>query len=951
MATVGRASVTITADLSKFANNLDKQLNKILNGLKFDSRGLGNQIKRGFDEGVAGAKRSMSDLNDTAKREFSDTSDTINKELGDIDDRGAFDRLRRRSDDASRSISSRFVSALSAGARAFGGFASAALKTVSTFGALTAGLATVLGGVAALSAGFTALSAATASVLNTFPAFITGLGTLGALFATVKVATLGMGDAFEAAASGDAAKLQEAMEKLSPAAQEVVQAFADFQPKLQQIRESVQEGFFEGMADDLQLLADRLAGPVQEGMTETATALGHLVSNLLEVGRQGPTVKFLENSFKLATTAVQQLAEPLKNVLEGLVAVGNAGLPAFSGFITGLASATDAFGDFLKRVAEVGFTDALGELFDPGAIASKIGEFFTGILQTIAEQIPVLATAIIEGREAFFNAVLQVFSALVEVLPTIVPQVLEALFALITTVASTLAEAAPLIVESAISFISGLVEGIQSALPGVIESAATIIQTLLGALVEALPLLIEGAASLVTGIADGLASNASMILNGIEAVIESVLTALVDALPSLVESGTELLVSIAEGLAEALPKLATFITTDLIPSLLDAFLEAAPKMLQAGADVITALAEGLADSLPELAETISSEVIPNAVTAFTEALPDIIEAGINLMNALIQGVTTAIPLIIEAFLKIWPQILAAVIQALPLLLEAGIQILVALIDGLAEALPDIIIFLTEDLIPLLIDTIITLLPEIIDAGIKILLALIDGLLQTQGALTNAFITKIIPALLRAAITAVPLLLAAGIKMIVGLINGITQKARQLFSYFAGIGKKIVNAIPNLGDLLKGVAGDIIGGFVDSIRGAFNDVKSAFSDLTSLIPDWKGPEQVDKHLLDKPAELIMSGFANALETQAMRSVMPALAGIGTDITANVTSDVGAFTPSTSGLLPSESTTQNDTFVGTAVIDLGEGIQKVVEMKFSRQNRSLTRRVLAGSGQAT
>mgnify|MGYP001559313755 FL=1 len=768
---------------------------------------------------------------------------------------------------------------------------------------------------------------------------------------TVKIATAGMGDAFSAAASGDAAKLEEALAKLSPSAREVVQAFADFQPRLQEIRESVQEGFFSGFADDLQQVADKLSGPVQEGATSTATALGHMVSGLLEVAQQGPSIKFLENSFKLATSAVQQLAEPLANVFEGLVAVGNAGQPAFANFITGLASATNAFGDFLKRVAEVGFTDALGELFDPGAIVSRIGEFFTTVLQKVAEQIPVLAQAIISGREAFFNAALGLFTALVDVLPTVVPSILEAIFSVITSVATTLAQAAPLIVESAITFISGLVTGIQTALPTVIESAGTIIESLLNGLIEALPLVIEGAATLVTGIADGLADNATMILTGIEKVIESILTAIVGALPDLIESGANLLVSIAEGLAEALPALAEFIFGELIPTLIDALIEAFPKLIDAGTQIITTLIDGAVEAIPKLAELITTELIPNAITAFTEAIPTMLEAGVSLINAVITGVTTALPLIIEAWLQIFPALLTAILEALPLILEAGIQILVALIDGLAEALPDIIIFLTEELLPTLIETIILLLPELTDAGIKILLALIDGLLQTQGALTSALITKIIPALLRAAITAVPIMLAAGIRILTGLLNGVIQKARSLFSYFGGLGKRIKNSIGNLGDLLKGIGGDIIDGFVEGITNAFGNVKSAFSDLTSLIPDWKGPADVDKHLLDEPAKLIMTGFAASLEKQAKASVMPALAGIGTDITANVTSEIGSFAPAQGGILATPTSQQDDTFVGTAVIDLGEGIQKVVELKFQRQNRSLTRRVLAGSGQAT
>ena len=59
---------------------------------------------------------------------------------------------------------------------------------------------------------------------------------------------------------------------------------------------------------------------------------------------------------------------------------------------------------------------------------------------------------------------------------------------------------------------------------------------------------------------------------------------------------------------------------------------------------------------------------------------------------------------------------------------------------------------------------------------------------------------------------------------------------------------------------------MIQGFVDGIYSAFDKVKSTLNELTSFLPDWKGPVDVDRVILRDAGKLVIGGFIDGMESQ-------------------------------------------------------------------------------------
>src|SRR5699024_6275428 len=78
--------------------------------------------------------------------------------------------------------------------------------------------------------------------------------------------------------------------------------------------------------------------------------------------------------------------------------------------------------------------------------------------------------------------------------------------------------------------------------------------------------------------------------------------------------------------------------------------------------------------------------------------------------------------------------------------------------------------------------------------------------------------------------------------------------------------KIMDALGDLGSLLLGAGRSIVDGLLGGLREKIGDVRSYFQNLTSMIPDWKGPLNKDKHLLEPAGEAIMGGLIRSIDKQ-------------------------------------------------------------------------------------
>ena len=96
-------------------------------------------------------------------------------------------------------------------------------------------------------------------------------------------------------------------------------------------------------------------------------------------------------------------------------------------------------------------------------------------------------------------------------------------------------------------------------------------------------------------------------------------------------------------------------------------------------------------------------------------------------------------------------------------------------------------------------------------------------------------------------------------------SAVTSKFNEVVSWMGGVGGRILGALGDLGSLLWNAGSSIVSGLLNGLRSMFGDVEAFFRNLTSMIPDWKGPEDHDKTMLTKAGGLILGGFIKGLES--------------------------------------------------------------------------------------
>lgn len=112
-----------------------------------------------------------------------------------------------------------------------------------------------------------------------------------------------------------------------------------------------------------------------------------------------------------------------------------------------------------------------------------------------------------------------------------------------------------------------------------------------------------------------------------------------------------------------------------------------------------------------------------------------------------------------------------------------------------------------------------------------------------------------------------------------LRNAFQKGIEWVVNFMRDLPGKILNALGDLGRMLYDAGSKIVQGLLDGITSKIDDVKGAFNKLTGMIPDWKGPADVDKKLLEGNGQLIIGGLMKGLESQfpAVRKLLGTLTG--------------------------------------------------------------------------
>lgn len=459
-------------------------------------------------------------------------------EITVVADASEFDRQMRRMAD---SMTRAFRGAEREGARSFASneasarrFTNVLGRTVGVLGRVVAagvGIGSIAGLLGAATASAVQLAAALAPAVGIVAALPAVVGVAAAAITTLQVATAGVGEAFSAAATGDATEFAAALEGLAPSAQAAAIALREITPGFQALQQSVQQAFFAGFDQTLMSISATLLGPLTSGMTAAAAGLSTVTTRLGEAVTSGAGIAFIETSFAALSNLLANLSEPLGLLVEAFLSLGSSINIAFGGEAAGagLAAMIEQFATFINVAADsgaaIGWVEGaitvfgqLGAILSPiigilgavGSAASATGGNILGALGGALGAVEAFVTsaegmAALTGVFTVLNEVGAVFGAVLSgLLPVIVPLVgqlvsglLPVLQSLVPIIVQIAALAAPLftqILEAVLPLIPPLLSLVSTILP----IAAQLITALVAAVAPLLEVLVTLLVSVLT---------------------------------------------------------------------------------------------------------------------------------------------------------------------------------------------------------------------------------------------------------------------------------------------------------------------------------------------------------------------------------------------------------------------------------------------------------------------
>lgn len=239
------------------------------------------------------------------------------------------------------------------------------------------------GGMMTAAAAAAALAKAASPAVAAVAALPAALAAAGSAAGALKLGLSGVGDAMGAVAEGDAEKLRESLEGLSPAARRFVQQAASMRSQLVSMQQAVQEGLFAGLDRELARLGSSLLPTVKTGLTEMA---GELNGVALEATRVASTPWFrgqLEQVMTASAGVMATLSEAVRPAIEMVTRLTVAGMPLLQRMAEWTVNGIKAASAFVRLKDESG---RLAATIDGiGSTLEAVGRIGRNVALTIAE--------------------------------------------------------------------------------------------------------------------------------------------------------------------------------------------------------------------------------------------------------------------------------------------------------------------------------------------------------------------------------------------------------------------------------------------------------------------------------------------------------------------------------------------------------------------------------------
>jgi phage-related protein len=691
------------------------------------------------------------------------------------------------------------------GARGFNLFGKEILKIFGYIVLASSAMVTLANGINVIILAAAALGQAVASGLGVLPGIIL---TVVAAFAIFKASIAGVADALKAAASGDADKLNEALKKLAPSAQQTVLAFRDLVTAAKPIQQAMQQAFFTGIAPQVAGIsrAIQLLGPMA---AQVAGSMGALVREALGIAR-----------------------------VPGVVGQVNSVLSGLKGFLDGVKQGiTPLLTGFFQLAAQVGtFGTVLGDTF--GKALAKLGEFMQGI--NLAEQLDRLG-AVIAPIIQLFKDLGSIASSVFNALTSGGGNALGVIGSLVSKIAQFLDSAAGVAALNALGLAMQMIAG----------AAGQALLSLLSAIAPAITALAPAVGVLATALGTILGAAFQALGPPVTALVQALAGALMPVLPQIAQAFATLAPTIGK-IAGVVGQVLGPLLAGLLPVIgqlvvalgegLNAALTAVlPALEKYGATFSKLAAEMLPELIPlmtqlgrvfvELAPLIGAvaNVLVGVLVPLMEAFSPAILLAVGAMTGLVSVFATVIG---------WISNLVAKFLTLNNILNI-VQSLVAGIAALWQWLYNVLI--GNSIIPDMINGILSWFRIAVSGAQAIwsgLMGILSGIWNAIAGVASAVWNGIVNTIRNA----VNLARAAiqGLSALPGMVGGFFRAMASAASSAIGsliavarsIPGQVLGALGNLGSLLYNSGRAIIQGLVDGIRSMIGAVSSAVSSAMS-----------------------------------------------------------------------------------------------------------------------
>lgn len=795
MANEGEARVEVVGDVSNFARQTERDLDKALSKVKLDPVEVPVDVDGARAEGFRAGRQAGSGFNLGFSSEAKDGPDTS--------------RL---------------------GGKLVSGFLSMGVLAAKTFaGALGPGLAAL---PVLLAPVLIAAGAGIAGAIGVGAAAVIGSALGAAITAGVGVGVIGLGALVlkeEPALKSAAKSLTETVKSEFAAAAQpmlgpLVQALGVFEDLVVRLRPQLNQ-LFAGAVPLIPPLVDGIASLAENalpgliGLVSSGTpVMVGLAAGLAQIGND------VSAMFTSIADAGPELGVFFEDLLGG---IGNV-IVGIGNFIAWSARMYAAIKQFFT------VNDSPGAVFD--AILTSIQNLVTNGFNYLISNLPAIISGFLAMRAAVTDAILGLITSVGQALPTLIPQIVSALAGLVPALVNQIVSMVPALVTAAITLVNGLVQGLLAAIPILIPAAVQLVTGLISGLIAALPSIVAAGISLINGLIQGIVTAVPLLIQAVISAIPVLVNAVITAVPQLIAAGISLLMALINGLITAIPQLLAAVPV-IITGLLNAIVTNLPMLIEAGVQAIVQLLNGLIGALDLIINFVTSTLIPTLVSTIIAVAPMLAKAALTLIVTLVGALIKNIPTLLAAVLRLGLTIVTGLLSIAGKLVSAAVTLMTAfgarlLSFGVARARAA-----TQAVRNAIVSFFSSATSWLTSAGTKIITGLVNGIKNRV-----AFAVGALKALRTAAVNAFSgarsWLASAGRQIIDGLISGI----RSGFDRVRGLLNSLTGMLPDWKGPAKVDAkilepsGDLVmAGFEAGLQKRIGSIRKTLAGVTADLP--------------------------------------------------------------------------------------------------------------------